>query len=128
MPQLSAMSFVVFIGFNAAANAANTSLSSITRPLLSCVGERFSVFDDVGKLASSDLTDTDKLIEVERPAIEFAVKTVAWNACLYSDLILREPSVFYGALEDITNLSRCHIFNLLQTEPPKFYLRLICVI
>lgn len=69
-----------------------------------------------------------KLVEVERPAIEFAVETVAWNACLYSDLILREPSVFYGALEDITNLSRCHIFNLLQTEPPKFYLRLICVI
>lgn len=97
-------------------------------PFDSFVGERFGVFDDVGELASGDLTDTDKLVEVERPAIEFAVETVAWNACLYSDLILREPSVFYGALEDITNLSRCHIFNLLQTEPPKFYLRLICVI
>lgn len=105
-----------------------TNQQPFDSPFDSCVGERFSVFDDVGELASGDLADAGKLVEVERPAIEFAVETVAWNACLYSDLILREPSVFYGALEDITNLSRCHIFNLLQTEPPKFYLRLICVI
>lgn len=90
-------------------------------PFGSSASERFSVGDDGGELASGDLTDARELVEVERSAVDFAVKAVTWDAGFDSGFLLCQSGLLDGGLYRLTKLLRGNIHNLLHSKPSMFY-------